>query len=96
MLDPFDVVIFCGGSGFGQGKSLGEAGAATVRAFVNRGGGYVSSCAGSYLATCGYSWSLKIIDADTVDSKHWMRGTGQVDIELTGEGKKILGDFNGR
>ncbi len=95
MLDPFEVVIFCGGSGSGQAKSLGEAGAANVKTFVERGGGYVSSCAGTYLATSGYSWSLKLVDADTVDSKHWARGTGQVDIELTAEGKRILGDYPG-
>lgn len=94
-LDPFDVVVFCGGSGSGQAKSLGEAGAANVKAFVQRGGGYVSSCAGTYLATSGYAWSLGLVAADTVDSKHWARGTGPVDIELTAEGRKILGDFNG-
>ena len=43
MLDPFDVVVFCGGSGSGQAKFLGEVGAANVQAFVKRGGGYVSS-----------------------------------------------------
>jgi hypothetical protein len=95
MLDPFDVVVFCGGSGSGQAKAIGAAGAANVKAFVKRGGGYVSSCAGSYLATSGYEWSLKLIDADTVDSKHWARGSGPVDIELTDEGRKILGDYTG-
>lgn len=95
MLDPFDVVVFCGGSGSGQAKSLGDAGAAQVKAFVQRGGGYVSSCAGTYLATSGYPWSLKLTDADTVDSKHWARGSGPVDIELTDEGRKILGDYRG-
>ncbi len=94
-LDPFDVVVFCGGSGSGQAKSLGEAGAANVKAFVRRGGGYVSSCAGTYLATSGYPWSLGLVDADTVDSKHWARGSGPVDIELTAEGRKILGDYRG-
>ena len=49
----------------------------------------------SYLATCGYPWSLKLIDADTVDSEHWERGKGPVDIELTGEGRKVLGNFEG-
>jgi glutamine amidotransferase-like uncharacterized protein len=94
-LDPFDVVIFCGGSGSGQAKSLGDLGAAQVKAFVQRGGGYVSSCAGTYLATSGYPWSLGLVDADTVDSKHWARGTGPVDIELTAEGRQILGDYRG-
>lgn len=94
-LDPFDVVIFCGGSGSGQAKSLGEAGAAAVTSFVRRGGGYVSSCAGAYLATSGYPWSLRLVDADTIDSKHWARGSGPVDIEFTDEGRKILGNYTG-
>lgn len=94
-LKPFDVVVFCGGSGSGQAKSLGEAGAANVKAFVQRGGGYVASCAGTYLATSGYTWSLGLVAADTVDSKHWARGSGPVEIELTAEGRKILGDYKG-
>jgi putative intracellular protease/amidase len=96
MLDQFDVVIVGGGGASSEAKAMGETGAAAIKAFIKRGGGYVSSCAGTYLATCNYSWSLKIIDADTVDSEHWARGTGQVDIELTDEGRKILGDFKGR
>lgn len=95
MLDQFDVVVFCGGTGGGQAKAIGEAGTKAVQEFVRKGGGYVSSCAGSYLATSGYQWSLKLVDADTVDSKHWKRGTGPVDIELTEEGKKILGNYAG-
>lgn len=95
MLDAFHVVVFCGGSGSGQAKSLGEARAAVVKDFVRRGGGYVSSCAGTYLATSGYAWSLKLVDADTIDSKHWARGSGPVNIELTEEGRKILGDHKG-
>lgn len=94
-LKPFDVVVFCGGSGSGQAKSLAAAGAANVKAFVQRGGGYVASCAGAYLATAGYPWSLGLVAADTVDSKHWARGTGPVDIELTDEGRRILGNYQG-
>ncbi|MBM3861291.1 MAG: hypothetical protein FJ395_16815 [Verrucomicrobia bacterium] len=96
MLDAFDVIIIGGGSGASEAKAIGEDGAAAIKAFIKRGGGFVSSCAGTYLATCNYTWSLNIIAADTVDSKHWARGAGQVDIELTDAGKKILGDFKGR
>lgn len=95
VLDAFDVIIVGGGGASSEAKAMGEAGAAAIKDFIQRGGGYVSSCAGTYLATCNYDWSLKIIDADTVDSAHWARGSGQVDIELTSEGRKILGDFKG-
>lgn len=94
-LDQFDVLIVGGGSGSKEAKAIGEPGAAAIKAFIQRGGGYVSSCAGSYLATCNYPWSLKIVAAKTVDSAHWARGTGQVDIELTDAGRSILGAFNG-
>lgn len=94
-LRQFDVLIFPGGSGSGQAKGIGEAGAAAVRRFIDGGGGYVSSCAGTYLATNGYPWSLKILDANTVDRKHWRRGTGTVTIELTEAGRKLLGDVEG-
>lgn len=94
-LDAFDVLIVGGGSASAEANAIGKDGADAIRAFVKRGGGFVSSCAGTYLATCGYPWSLKIIDADTVDAQHWARGAGQVDIELTDAGKKILGDFDG-
>lgn len=95
LLDAFDVLIVGGGSGSGEAKAIGKAGAAAIKAFIKRGGGYVASCAGAYLATCNYDWSLKIIDADTVDSAHWARGSGQVDIEVSDEGRKIFGDLKG-
>ena len=31
-------------------------------------------CAGAYLATCDYEWSLGVLDAKVVDRKHWNRG----------------------
>src|SRR4051812_34460745 len=62
-LDQVDVLIHPGGSGGKQGNNLAEAGRERVRAFVRRGGGYVGICAGAYLATCDYTWSLHILDA---------------------------------
>jgi hypothetical protein len=92
VLDQFDVMFFCGGMSNQQGAAIGAEGAEAVRAFVERGGGYVGTCAGSYLATSGFKWSLKIIAADVMDYAHWLRGSGPVDVELTPEGKKVFGD----
>ena len=64
-LDQFDCVIFSGGSGGGQGRALGKSGRARVQRFVEDGGGYIGICAGAYLATSGFSWGLKILDAKT-------------------------------
>lgn len=95
LLKQFDVLIFPGGMGNSQGETLGQAGSRAVIDFVRNGGGYVSSCAGSYLAATGYNWSLRLINAQVLDYKHWLRGTGDVDIELTDEGRRILGDLKG-
>lgn len=93
-LQKFQLVIFPGGSGSKEAAAIGEAGRKRVHDFVERGGGYVGICAGAYLCTSGYDWGLKILDAKTA-SPLWQRGTGEVQIELTAEGRKILGDRPG-
>lgn len=90
-LDGYDVLIQPGGSGGGQGRALGEDGRERVRRFVKAGGGYVGICAGAYLASSQYSWSLGVLDAKVVDSQHWARGTGKVELAVTAEGQSILG-----
>ena len=55
--DDFDTVVLANVSDFANDTAI------ALENFVKRGGGYVSSCAGTYLATCNYDWSLKIIDA---------------------------------
>ena len=65
------MVVFPGGGGHSQTEAIGEAGAAAVKAFVKGGGGYAAVLCRACLATCGYPWSLKLIDADTVDSEQW-------------------------
>ena len=94
-LSQFDLVVFPGGSGSKQAAALEKQGRDEVQEFVEGGGGYLGVCAGSYLAAHNYSWSLKLIDADTVDTKkgHWRRGSGMVKMELTERGRAILGDF---
>lgn len=90
-LSEFDIVIHPGGSGGGQGKALGDKGRQMVRDFVKNGGGYLGICAGAYLATCDYDWSLHILDARVIDRQHWARGFGNVEVNLTPEARKILG-----
>ncbi len=85
-LAEFDVLVHPGGSGGKQGRALGEEGRSTVRDFVREGGGFLGVCAGAYLATNDYSWSLGLIDAKVVDRKHWARGNGAVDLELSEPG----------
>lgn len=89
-LDDVDVLIQPGGSGSGQGRHLGENGRETIRSFIREGGGFIGICAGAYLATADYSWSLNVLDARVVDRKHWARGKGTVQIELTDTGRQAL------
>lgn len=89
-LAGLDILMHPGGSGGGQGRNLDEPGREKIRGFVREGGGYIGICAGAYLATAHYPWSLNILDAKVVDAQHWKRGTGSVDIELTPAGREIL------
>jgi hypothetical protein len=82
-LREFDVLIMPGGSGSGQAKKLQETGCDAVLEFVRGGGGYVGICAGSYLASSHYAWSLGLINARVWDRAHWARGTGVVTLHLT-------------
>lgn len=91
-LKDFDILIHPGGSGSKQGKRLGEEGRRIVRKFVSDGGGFIGICAGAYLASADYSWSLHILDAKVIDRKHWARGTGRVHVQLSDSGKAILND----
>ena len=91
-LSQVDVLIHPGGSGGKQGRALEAKGREAVREFVKQGGGFVGICAGAYVATNDYSWSLGLIDAKVVDRKHWARGTGMVTIELSQNAQKFFGN----
>jgi glutamine amidotransferase-like uncharacterized protein len=90
-LDDVDVLIMPGGSGSKQAAQLGEDGRAKIRAFVRDGGGYVGICAGSYLATTHYEWSLGLINAQVWDRAHWARGGGEVALRMSDAGWRLLG-----
>jgi len=89
-LTNFDVVIMPGGSGGGQARQLKPEGREAVRTFVKNGGGYVGICAGAYLASSHYDWSLDLINARVWDRSHWKRGQKQVSVQLTPSGQEVL------
>ncbi len=89
-LVDIDVLVHPGGSGGGQGRDLDTLGREAVREFVRGGGGFLGICAGAYLATNDYPWSLNLIDAKVVDRKHWARGKGVVVIEFSPEGAEFF------
>lgn len=90
-LRNFDLIIHPGGSGSGQAASLEESGRDSVRAFVRDGGGYLGICAGSYLASADYSWSLYLLNTKVIDRAHWDRGYGSVDVRFNSFGRDLFG-----
>ncbi len=95
-LTGYDVIVHPGGSGSAQGKSLGELGRKKVRDFIRAGNGMVGICAGAYLATCDYEWSLNVLDAKVIDRKHWNRGTGTVAIDFSSRGLEAFSLANNK
>ena len=84
-LKDFDVLVQPGGSGSGQAKALEPEGCAAIKTFVKGGGGYVGICAGAYLASSDYTWSLHILNAKVLDRAHWARGYGPVQMRLSSD-----------
>jgi N-formylglutamate amidohydrolase len=93
-LAGLDILMHPGGSGGEQGRNLDELGREEIRGFVREGGGFIGICAGAYLASAHYPWSLNLLDARVIDTKHWNRGIGTVDIELTPAGRELLRTTN--
>lgn len=90
-LAGYKVLIVPGGLSQTQGIALGEDGREMIRKFVADGGSYVGICAGCYLASCNYKWSLNILPVKVVDSKNWERGRGTLPLKLTAEGRQWFG-----
>lgn len=91
VLSNLDVLIMPGGSGSKQATNLEISGREAIQQFVKNGGGYVGVCAGAYLASSYYSWSLHLINASVIDRQHWARGKGNVILTLSDLGQKALG-----
>lgn len=104
ILDQFNVVLFPGGSGSRQANDLGAPGREVVRDYVQSGGGYLGVCAGAYLCSSHYSWSLDLVNTSVYTGAQEIEGLGKkqmwfrgdavdVEIELTEAGKELFGDI---
>jgi len=91
VLTNLDVLVMPGGSGSKQATNLETSGREAIQQFVKNGGGYVGVCAGAYLASSHYPWSLHLINARVIDREHWARGKGNVVLTLSDLGQKALG-----
>ncbi|MEQ8849595.1 BPL-N domain-containing protein [Botrimarina sp.] len=89
-LDRFDVLVMPGGSGSKQSEKLEQSGRAAIKQFVEHGGGYVGICAGAYLASSQYEWSLGLVNARCWDRVHWARGTGKVRLAMAPAAEKLF------
>ncbi|MDR1477982.1 MAG: glycosyltransferase family 39 protein [Planctomycetaceae bacterium] len=97
----FDVIIFPGGNATEQGKDLGTKGKIAIRDFVQKGGGYLGICAGGFLATTNDSYGLGLINARAITGSRYLsgqgyisqsvRGTGNINLELTDLGRQLYG-----
>lgn len=90
VLAKCDVLICPGGSGSGEGENLGQEGRERIREFVKGGGGFIGICAGAYLASIEYPWSLGLLNAHVLDRPHWDRGQGDVQLKISSAGRDAL------
>lgn len=95
-LGRFDLIIFSGGGASKQGESIGEIGRENIRSYIKGGGSYLGVCAGAYLATANFDWSLRILNAETLSKTEWQRGKAFLDLEITSDGENILGKVEGK
>ena len=92
-LDEVDVLISPGGSGSGTGSMLGADGLDRVKRFVLDGGGYLGYCAGAYLGTASYEWSLHLLNVASFDRAHWARGGAIAKVKIEEKALEIFPEF---
>jgi len=104
VLSLFHAVVFSGGSGSKQAATIGDGGTKAVRNYVEDGGGYLGICAGAFLCSAHYSWSLDLVDTHVftgyreIEGKGrksmWYRGkTSKQKMQLTDAGRKLFPDI---
>lgn len=86
-LKGMSVLIVPGGLSRTQATALGRDGREVVKRFVADGGGYVGLCAGCYLASSQYDWSLHLLPVKVVDPANWERGIKPLTVGLTPAGQ---------
>ena len=84
-ISQFDVLLFPGGSGSRQGKSLGDTGRAAVRQFIAGGRGCIGVCAGAFLCSAHYPWSLKVVDTSVFTGAREIAGVGSKQMWYRGK-----------
>ncbi|OHD14683.1 MAG: hypothetical protein A2086_12705 [Spirochaetes bacterium GWD1_27_9] len=92
-LSQIDVLIVPGGNPYEYSEPIGEKGMNNIRNFIKNGGGFIGVCAGAFFGVD--TEYLGVFAGDTFNVEHWKRGSGDLLVELTEEGKKIFGNIKG-
>lgn len=77
------IIIFPGGTAHSFAETLGPEGLEKIRQWVHDGGTFLGVCAGAYLATETYDWSLGIAPLQV--QKPWKRGEMLATIKIHSE-----------
>ncbi|QDT34504.1 BPL-N domain-containing protein [Thalassoglobus polymorphus] len=94
VLNQFDVLLFPGGSGSKQGKAIGEKGRDEIRKFGEEGGGVVGVCAGAYLCSSHYTWSLNMINSAVFNETIEIPGVGRKSMWYRGKSSQVEMEFD--
>ena len=89
--DP-DAILFPGGSASVFARKLGKKRRKKIVKWVENGGTYIGICAGAYLASQTYEWSLGI--SPIIVSRNWRKGHHMVKISVGNE-EHFADYFNG-
>ncbi len=87
----FDILLFPGGGGRSETRSLGEQGIKRVQHLVKSNGmGVIGICAGAYIMSSTPNYpNLGLIDYKAINIEHDHRGHGLARFSLNEAGKKI-------
>lgn len=88
-LAGMDLLVMPGGSSFDQYKSMGAAGAEAIRDYVRGGGRYLGTCAGMSILL-NETNRVALLPLRRID-RHFTRGGGDLGVEFSEAGAKLLG-----
>ncbi len=101
VLNNCDLLFIPGGRSSEQSAALGDKGRRAVSNYIENGGGYVGLCAGAFLGSSGFDWSLSLLNVACREGTHYVpghgerswldRGGGGVQLVLSEGGTELFG-----